>query len=167
MMKRTPANLRKFWRPEPARPRKMTPINVNISCSNTRWEEGSNGNSSWTYWRPTTCDFFKKSVDKYRKPPYICIHKQQAKVAQLVERNLAKVEVASSNLVFRSTQTPSIDYEGVFSYVPVSLPRLTFFSLSTDYLPPSLWDCFAPALLFIWNFVDMPWTSPKRAMGDG
>jgi hypothetical protein len=28
--------------------------------------------------------------------------KKQAKVAQLVERNLAKVEVASSNLVFRS-----------------------------------------------------------------
>ena len=27
---------------------------------------------------------------------------KQAKVAQLVERNLAKVEVASSNLVFRS-----------------------------------------------------------------
>ncbi len=31
-----------------------------------------------------------------------CSFKQNAKVAQLVERNLAKVEVASSNLVFRS-----------------------------------------------------------------
>ncbi len=29
---------------------------------------------------------------------------QQAKVAQLVEHNLAKVGVASSNLVFRSTE---------------------------------------------------------------
>ena len=50
----------------------------------------------------TNCDFFQKFVDISRKLHYICIHKQQAKVAQLVERNLAKVEVASSNLVFRS-----------------------------------------------------------------
>ncbi len=41
---------------------------------------------------PNACVFFE-SV-------YIC--KRNAKVAQLVERNLAKVEVASSNLVFRS-----------------------------------------------------------------
>ncbi len=38
-----------------------------------------------------------------------------AKVAQLVERNLAKVEVASSNLVFRSTVwVPSPCREGLF-----------------------------------------------------
>ncbi|MDF3079333.1 MAG: hypothetical protein K0S09_3222 [Sphingobacteriaceae bacterium] len=34
------------------------------------------------------------------------LHHQNAKVAQLVERNLAKVEVASSNLVFRSNPFP-------------------------------------------------------------
>ena len=49
-----------------------------------------------------TCDFLQNLFDRSRKLHYICIHKQQAKVAQLVERNLAKVEVASSNLVFRS-----------------------------------------------------------------
>jgi hypothetical protein len=41
-----------------------------------------------------------------------------AKVAQLVERDLAKVEVASSNLVFRSkkslTLNPSPKGEGLF-----------------------------------------------------
>ncbi len=38
----------------------------------------------------------------------VYLHPQsQAKVAQLVERNLAKVEVASSNLVFRSNRNPS------------------------------------------------------------
>ncbi len=40
----------------------------------------------------------------------MCVYlhrKTQAKVAQLVERNLAKVEVASSNLVFRSKTNPS------------------------------------------------------------
>ena len=51
------------------------------------------------------CDFFKKIIVRCRKLHYICIHKQQAKVAQLVERNLAKVEVASSNLVFRSNRS--------------------------------------------------------------
>src|SRR5690606_3630668 len=53
-----------------------------------------------------TCDFLKNLFDRSRKLHYICIHKQQAKVAQLVERNLAKVEVASSNLVFRSKSNP-------------------------------------------------------------
>src|SRR5690606_11563396 len=53
-----------------------------------------------------TCDFLEKLFDRCRKLHYICIHKQQAKVAQLVERNLAKVEVASSNLVFRSKEKP-------------------------------------------------------------
>ncbi len=33
---------------------------------------------------------------------YVCIPLRKKRVAQLVERNLAKVEVASSNLVFRS-----------------------------------------------------------------
>ena len=44
---------------------------------------------------------------------YICTPKQRerslkdnARIAQLVERNLAKVEVASSNLVSRSKKTP-------------------------------------------------------------
>src|SRR5690606_9823857 len=52
-----------------------------------------------------TCDFLQNLFDRSRKLHYICIHKQQAKVAQLVERNLAKVEVASSNLVFRSKRS--------------------------------------------------------------
>ena len=45
------------------------------------------------------------------KIPYFCIHNSpltdeltNAKVAQLVERDLAKVEVAGSNPVFRSTK---------------------------------------------------------------
>ena len=45
------------------------------------------------------------------KMPYFCIHNSplideltNAKVAQLVERDLAKVEVAGSNPVFRSTK---------------------------------------------------------------
>ena len=51
---------------------------------------------------------------RFENTAYICIHKvsgesslgqfkKQAKVAQLVEHDLAKVGVASSNLVFRST----------------------------------------------------------------
>ena len=54
------------------------------------------------------------SACRLENTAYICIHKvseesslqqstQQAKVAQLVEHDLAKVGVASSNLVFRST----------------------------------------------------------------
>ena len=66
----------------------------------------------------TTCDFLKKIFVRSVKLPYICIHKQQAKVAQLVERNLAKVEVASSNLVFRSKREALFidDGKGFFIY---------------------------------------------------
>ncbi len=42
-----------------------------------------------------------------------------AKVAQLVERNLAKVEVASSNLVFRSSKASLTDA----FYLEKSLPE--------------------------------------------
>ena len=38
----------------------------------------------------------------------------QAKVAQLVERDLAKVEVAGSNPVFRSKRIPSLKRGGFF-----------------------------------------------------
>ncbi len=38
-------------------------------------------------------------------PPQFCYDHQEAGIAQLVERNLAKVEVASSSLVSRSTST--------------------------------------------------------------
>ena len=38
----------------------------------------------------------------------LLLHPQNAKVAQLVERDLAKVEVASSNLVFRSKPFRSV-----------------------------------------------------------
>ena len=47
-----------------------------------------------------------------------------AKIAQLVERNLAKVEVASSNLVFRSTSRISLvdpGYQNDKAIVPVSV----------------------------------------------
>ena len=41
----------------------------------------------------------------YYKMAYLCpALKQNAEIAQLVEHNLAKVRVASSSLVFRSTQ---------------------------------------------------------------
>ena len=41
----------------------------------------------------------------YYKMAYLCTAlKQNAEIAQLVEHNLAKVRVASSSLVFRSTQ---------------------------------------------------------------
>lgn len=43
---------------------------------------------------------------------YFCTPKTNAKVAQLVERDLAKVEVAGSNPVFRSKQAgrPSVGF---------------------------------------------------------
>jgi hypothetical protein len=53
--------------------------------------------------------FFKKRLDRKTKLPIFAFTKTKeikyAKVAQLVERNLAKVEVASSNLVFRSRKS--------------------------------------------------------------
>ena len=39
----------------------------------------------------------------YQKKLYLCTPKKQAEVAQLVEHNLAKVRVAGSSPVFRST----------------------------------------------------------------
>jgi hypothetical protein len=65
---------------------------------------------------------------------YLCItnrhngEQPQARVAQLVERDLAKVEVASSNLVSRSRlKTPPSG--GVFCFTPMATPRKC---LSTD-----------------------------------
>ena len=55
---------------------------------------------------------FKKFLARYFFLPYICTRKTEvgdakvlknAEIAQLVEHNLAKVGVASSSLVFRST----------------------------------------------------------------
>ena len=43
----------------------------------------------------------------------LLLHPQNAKVAQLVERDLAKVEVAGSNPVFRSKRKSTI---GAFSF---------------------------------------------------
>ena len=53
-------------------------------------------------------DFLLKSTCRKKNILYICTRNQEkrsyiyAKIAQLVERNLAKVEVAGSNPVFRS-----------------------------------------------------------------
>ena len=46
--------------------------------------------------------------------------KNNAKVAQLVERNLAKVEVAGSNLVFRSFEFHPPTVDGIFFSVSES-----------------------------------------------
>ncbi len=54
----------------------------------------------------------------YVKLPIFAFTKTKAKVAQLVERNLAKVEVASSNLVFRSKNKSLIVRD--FMFKPVS-----------------------------------------------
>ena len=43
-----------------------------------------------------------------------------AEVAQLVERNLAKVEVAGSNLVFRSLNSIAPKANGIFSFTRVA-----------------------------------------------
>ena len=51
-----------------------------------------------------------------KKKLYLCTSKHIAKVAQLVERDLAKVEVASSNLVFRSKKT--LFFERDFFWIP-------------------------------------------------
>ena len=60
---------------------------------------------------------------KNKKLPYICT--AFAEIAQLVERNLAKVEVAGSSLVFRSvvcTKTPSFKNKlGVFLFYVIVL----------------------------------------------
>ena len=61
-----------------------------------------------------------KKICKAKKYLYICnpIFKRNAEIAQLVEHNLAKVGVASSSLVFRSTinQTASSKFEAVFIF---------------------------------------------------
>jgi hypothetical protein len=50
----------------------------------------------------------KKNICKIELIAYLCspIAQQQAKIAQLVERNLAKVEVEGSNPFFRSKKAP-------------------------------------------------------------
>ena len=47
--------------------------------------------------------FLGRTLDKYAKKLLHLHHQNQAEVAQLVERNLAKVEVVGSNPIFRST----------------------------------------------------------------
>src|SRR5581483_9865516 len=51
-----------------------------------------------------------------RRLPIPTIRNSQAGIAQLVERNLAKVEVASSNLVSRSSFQKNLVFDEVFSY---------------------------------------------------
>ena len=52
-------------------------------------------------------NFFSKNACRIEMPCVIfAAANANAEVAQLVERNLAKVEVASSNLVFRSSSKP-------------------------------------------------------------
>ena len=79
--------------------------------------------SDWIRKRPF---FSTASLDIHPVLPYFCIIKSpsasclgatNAKVAQLVERDLAKVEVAGSNPVFRSTmKAPQLTV--LFLYIP-------------------------------------------------
>ena len=56
----------------------------------------------------------------YYKMAYLCTAlKQNAEIAQLVEHNLAKVRVASSSLVFRSTSKRPLRIERSFLVVDV------------------------------------------------
>ena len=57
-----------------------------------------------------SCKFFTKTFGQFKFMPYLCTrfqgrppNKDTAEIAQLVEHNLAKVGVASSSLVFRSS----------------------------------------------------------------
>ena len=63
---------------------------------------------------------------KYENSPYICHPKSKyADVAQLVERNLAKVEVVGSSLIIRSTgnlrEEGSLFYFNVNSVIAVGV----------------------------------------------
>tara|TARA_B100000809_G_scaffold266920_1_gene333010 strand:+ start:5783 stop:5995 length:213 start_codon:yes stop_codon:yes gene_type:complete len=50
-------------------------------------------------------NFIKKRLINIKKK--VSLHRNTAKVAQLVERQPSKLNVASSNLVFRSKKNPS------------------------------------------------------------
>jgi hypothetical protein len=68
--------------------------------------------------------------------------KPQARVAQLVERDLAKVEVASSNLVSRSKQNATY-LGGVFGFIPFRKMAAPRKCLSTD---EGFWAAVAESL---------------------
>ena len=67
-------------------------------------------------------DFFFEEFLTFPKT-YVKYDFSDAGVAQLVERNLAKVEVASSSLVFRSgfEESKSISYPPLFLYPIIPL----------------------------------------------
>ena len=60
--------------------------------------------------------FFKKAIDKYQFMCYTIIanEKTNADLAHLVERNLAKVEVAGSSPVIRSKQKSAFERRRIF-----------------------------------------------------
>ncbi len=66
-------------------------------------------------------DFLKKNVQnvcRFTENPYLCNRKRKnAEIAQLVEHNLAKVRVASSSLVFRSSDVLKMAYAQVAELV--------------------------------------------------
>ena len=71
--------------------------------------------------------FFKKAIDKYQFMCYTIIanEKTHADLAHLVERNLAKVEVAGSSPVIRSKQNP-LSREGGFLFVLFTIQFSSF-----------------------------------------
>ena len=62
-----------------------------------------------------------------------------AEVAQLVERNLAKVEVAGSSLVFRS-KIPSTRWNFLFRTGPMVMYRDQVFGVDLRYGSPGWWN---------------------------
>ena len=63
--------------------------------------------------KPPFRDFFLKRFAELN-PVVLSLPPLNAEVAQLVERNLAKVEVASSSLVFRSALMAPFEKTGLF-----------------------------------------------------
>ena len=59
-----------------------------------------------------------QNVCRFTENPYLCNRKRKnAEIAQLVEHNLAKVRVASSSLVFRSSDVLKMAYAQVAELV--------------------------------------------------
>ncbi len=100
---------------------------------------------------------FAKIFWRIRKFTYLCnpIHghgssyKSFAEIAQLVEHNLAKVGVASSSLVFRSSF--SLTPVGLFSYISLFLggPRTTIFCNFLSFSRIQIGLVRGPAFLFV------------------
>ncbi len=78
----------------------------------------------------------KINTSSLNRPKLIRSH---AEVAQLVERNLAKVEVAGSSLVFRS-KIPSKRWNFLFRIDPKVMYRDQVFGVDLRYGIPGWWN---------------------------